>query len=188
MEAYSATATDSMHDESHTAQPDDRARFSTQGRGYSHDDAHLHEDSAMSADTLLSETLRVLRLWQAAIGRVLGRGHRATPSDGYAYSPPRQGAYRHSYPSQDPNGNPPYGGYGPRGGRYRGMGWGHLARSVEDRRIAGVCAGLADRFGIPATAVRIAFVLLFLTGPLHAIVPYVILAVLLPQARRIEYM
>ncbi len=36
----------------------------------------------------------------------------------------------------------------------------HLARSTSDRRIAGVCGGLAAYLGIDATAVRIAVVIL----------------------------
>ena len=40
-----------------------------------------------------------------------------------------------------------------------------LHRSVRDRRFLGVCGGLADYFGIDAALFRLAFVLLFFSGP-----------------------
>lgn len=39
-----------------------------------------------------------------------------------------------------------------------------LTRSESDRMVAGVCAGLAQYFGIDATIVRIVFVLLAIFG------------------------
>jgi phage shock protein C len=57
-----------------------------------------------------------------------------------------------------------------------------LYRSRRDRLVRGVCAGLADYLGIPAALVRIAFVVLFLTGVFHAVIPYVLLAILVPEA------
>ena len=58
----------------------------------------------------------------------------------------------------------------------------HLYRSRRDRVVRGVCAGLADYLGLPVMLVRIAFVALFFTGVIHAVIPYVLLAILLPEA------
>ena len=55
-----------------------------------------------------------------------------------------------------------------------------LVRPRRGRMIAGVCAGLADRFGMSPTVVRLLFLLsLLLPGP--QIVIYLILWVLLPS-------
>jgi phage shock protein PspC (stress-responsive transcriptional regulator) len=55
-----------------------------------------------------------------------------------------------------------------------------LARSRSNRMIAGVCAGLARRFGMSPTVVRLIFVLsCILPGPQFVI--YIILWVLLPK-------
>lgn len=50
-----------------------------------------------------------------------------------------------------------------------------LHRSRSNRRIAGVCGGLATYFGINPTLVRLIFVLLGLPGGLPGIVLYLIL-------------
>ena len=55
-----------------------------------------------------------------------------------------------------------------------------LYRSREDRRIAGVCAGIADFLGVDATLVRIAWVLLALAGG-PGLVLYIVLAVVVPE-------
>lgn len=56
-----------------------------------------------------------------------------------------------------------------------------LRRSRYDRLILGVCSGLADFFGLPATNVRLAYVLAtVLTGGLPGLVIYLILALLMP--------
>ena len=52
-------------------------------------------------------------------------------------------------------------------------------RAREDRRIAGVCRGLADRFGIPVAALRLAFLGSVLLGG-WGILLYVALWVALP--------
>ena len=55
-----------------------------------------------------------------------------------------------------------------------------LVRPRSGRMIAGVCAGLADRFGMSPTVVRLLFLLsLLLPGP--QIIIYLILWVLLPS-------
>lgn len=55
-----------------------------------------------------------------------------------------------------------------------------LYRSRIDRKIAGVCGGLAEYFGIDPTLVRLLFVLglIFVGGTLLA---YIILAIVIPE-------
>jgi phage shock protein PspC (stress-responsive transcriptional regulator) len=57
-------------------------------------------------------------------------------------------------------------------------------RSPEERRIAGVCAGLARQLEVPVTLVRAAFVLLTVLPGLHAtgLVAYAVLWFLMPAA------
>jgi phage shock protein PspC (stress-responsive transcriptional regulator) len=51
-------------------------------------------------------------------------------------------------------------------------------RRGEGRMIAGVCAAVADRFGLPRTLVRIAFVVFALVGAGE--IAYLLLWVLIP--------
>jgi phage shock protein C len=53
-------------------------------------------------------------------------------------------------------------------------------RAREGKMIAGVARGLADRFGLPCAAVRLAFVLAALLG-LWGLVAYVVLWVVMPE-------
>ena len=53
-------------------------------------------------------------------------------------------------------------------------------RSRADRRIAGVCAGLAQEFGISVTVVRLAFLIGTLVGGGIGIVIYLALWVVMP--------
>ena len=56
-----------------------------------------------------------------------------------------------------------------------------LRRSATDNKIAGVCGGIAEYFGIDSTAVRALFVFLALVG--SAVVWfYIILAIIMPKA------
>lgn len=55
-----------------------------------------------------------------------------------------------------------------------------LYRSQTDKKIAGVCGGLAEYFNIDATVVRIIFVVLLLPGGLPGFLPYVILWIFVP--------
>ena len=56
-----------------------------------------------------------------------------------------------------------------------------LYRSTTDRRIAGVCGGLADYFGMDATLVRVLyFVALVIPGGI-GILPYIVLWIILPE-------
>lgn len=55
-----------------------------------------------------------------------------------------------------------------------------LSRPRDDRLIAGVCAGIARRYGLSVTTVRLLFVLsLLLPGP--QVLVYLLLWVLMPQ-------
>ncbi|MGH8933584.1 MAG: PspC domain-containing protein [Egibacteraceae bacterium] len=56
-----------------------------------------------------------------------------------------------------------------------------LTRPAQGRMIAGVCAGIADRLGLPRWLVRLLFVLsCVLPGP--QIVLYIALWILIPQS------
>ncbi len=54
-----------------------------------------------------------------------------------------------------------------------------LARSANDKMIAGVCGGLANYFGIDSTIVRLVFVLAVLSGLSPLI--YIILWIVMPE-------
>ncbi|MBR5893172.1 MAG: PspC domain-containing protein [Bacteroidaceae bacterium] len=55
---------------------------------------------------------------------------------------------------------------------------GKLYRS-SDRKIAGVCAGLAECFGLSVGLVRLAMLILLLVGP--GLIAYIILWVIMPE-------
>jgi phage shock protein C len=55
-----------------------------------------------------------------------------------------------------------------------------LYRSRTDRKIAGVCGGIAEYFSIDPTIVRVIAFLLLLPGGLPGFIPYVVLWVLVP--------
>ncbi len=56
-----------------------------------------------------------------------------------------------------------------------------LTRSISNRMIAGVCAGLGDYLNIDPTVVRLLFVLgFFLTGP-GILLAYLITAIIVPE-------
>ena len=57
-----------------------------------------------------------------------------------------------------------------------------LTRSVKDRKIAGVCGGLAEYWNLDPTLVRVVAFLLLLPGGLPGVVPYLILWVVMPEA------
>lgn len=57
-----------------------------------------------------------------------------------------------------------------------------LYRSKTDRRVAGVCGGLAAYFGVDANIVRLATLFLFLvTGLVPVTMLYVAAAILVPE-------
>lgn len=55
-----------------------------------------------------------------------------------------------------------------------------LYRSKSDRKIAGVCGGLAEYFDIDPASVRILFVILLFPGGFPGFIPYVVLWVIVP--------
>jgi len=55
-----------------------------------------------------------------------------------------------------------------------------LYRSRRNRVIAGVAAGMAERFGVPVLLMRIIWLLAFLPGGLPGLIPYLILWVVIP--------
>lgn len=55
-----------------------------------------------------------------------------------------------------------------------------LYRSNNERMFLGVCGGIAERYGLDPTLVRLAFVLLFFTGP--GLIVYLISALVIPRA------
>jgi len=56
-----------------------------------------------------------------------------------------------------------------------------LTRPVEDRMLAGVCAGLANYFNLDPTLVRLLFVVFFFLGG-SAFLVYLILWIVMPEA------
>ena len=59
---------------------------------------------------------------------------------------------------------------------------GGLVREPDDRKIAGVCSGLADRLGVDATALRVGLVVLALVTP-TVVIAYVVAALVVPERR-----
>ncbi len=59
---------------------------------------------------------------------------------------------------------------------------GQFRRSRADKRIFGVCGGVAYYFGIDATMVRIVAVILLVAFPLMASISYLAIAVIVPQS------
>ena len=55
-----------------------------------------------------------------------------------------------------------------------------LYRSTTNKKIAGVCGGLAEFFNIDPTIIRIIFVILLLPGGFPGFIPYVILWIVVP--------
>jgi len=53
-------------------------------------------------------------------------------------------------------------------------------RSRRDRKLAGVCGGLAEEFGVSVTILRLAFVLSMLLGGGVGLIVYVVLWVVMP--------
>jgi phage shock protein PspC (stress-responsive transcriptional regulator) len=56
-----------------------------------------------------------------------------------------------------------------------------LYRSVDDRMIAGVCAGIADYFDVDPTLVRLIFVLGFFASISGLFWAYVIMMIVVPE-------
>jgi phage shock protein C len=56
-----------------------------------------------------------------------------------------------------------------------------LMRSRRDRKVAGVCAGLAEHFDLDVTLVRVIWVVLTFVPPAPMLVAYVILWIVMPE-------
>lgn len=54
-------------------------------------------------------------------------------------------------------------------------------RKSENKMIAGVCAGLAEYFGMDVTLVRIIYVLLTIFTVFSGVIVYIIMALLMPN-------
>ena len=61
-----------------------------------------------------------------------------------------------------------------------------LYRSQTDRKIAGVCGGLAEYFNIDPVIPRVIGVILLLPGGLPGFLPYVILWIVVPYKPFVE--
>ncbi|MGA7669580.1 MAG: PspC domain-containing protein [Nitrolancea sp.] len=59
-----------------------------------------------------------------------------------------------------------------------------LYRSRKHRMVAGVAAGLAERFGVPIWMMRIFWILLFIPGGIPGIIPYAVLWIIVPLEPR----
>jgi phage shock protein PspC (stress-responsive transcriptional regulator) len=59
-------------------------------------------------------------------------------------------------------------------------------RSYEGKKIAGVCAGLAEEFGVSVTVIRLAFVLATLVGG-PGIIIYIVLWIVMPYRPLDDY-
>lgn len=56
-----------------------------------------------------------------------------------------------------------------------------LTRSTTDKMLLGVCGGLARRFGVDSTLVRVVFAIASFVGVGSPILLYFILAVIIPR-------
>ena len=56
-----------------------------------------------------------------------------------------------------------------------------LRKSMSDRKLAGVCGGIAEYFGIDSTIVRLILVIFCLVGG-SGILYYIIAAIVMPEA------
>jgi phage shock protein C len=56
-----------------------------------------------------------------------------------------------------------------------------LTRSKSDRKIAGVCGGVAEFFGVDSTTVRVLWVIAGIIPGGWGILPYVVLWIVLPE-------
>jgi phage shock protein C len=62
-----------------------------------------------------------------------------------------------------------------------------LTRSTTDKRIAGVCGGLAEYFGVDATAVRLAWVIVSILGAavIGGVIAYVLAWLIIPRSQSV---
>ena len=62
-----------------------------------------------------------------------------------------------------------------------------LTRSTTDKRIAGVCGGLAEYFGVDPTAVRLVWVILSILGGavIGGVIAYVLAWLIIPRSQSV---
>ena len=65
-------------------------------------------------------------------------------------------------------------------GGFAGVGDRRLYRSRTDRKLAGVCGGIANYFGLDPTLVRIIYLVLCLIPPFPAVLLYIALIFIVP--------
>ena len=65
--------------------------------------------------------------------------------------------------------------------RYR-----RLYRSRLDRRIAGVCGGMADYFAVDPSVVRLIFLAAGLINPSGALLAYLVMVMVIPESPLLE--
>lgn len=56
-----------------------------------------------------------------------------------------------------------------------------LHKNNSDIQIAGVCSGLAKFLGIDVTIIRLLFVLLFFIPEVPVVLPYIVMAIVMPD-------
>jgi phage shock protein C len=61
-----------------------------------------------------------------------------------------------------------------------------LTRSLTDRMLAGVCAGLADYLGMDPTVIRLIFVLLFFVSGPGVLLAYLIMMIIVPEEPKVQ--
>src|SRR6266404_5050936 len=57
-----------------------------------------------------------------------------------------------------------------------------LERSMRDKKIAGVCAGVARYFGVDVTLVRLIWVVLVFVPPSIGLIAYIVAWIVMPKA------
>ncbi|AZP04600.1 PspC domain-containing protein [Jeotgalibaca ciconiae] len=61
-----------------------------------------------------------------------------------------------------------------------------LTKSATDRQVSGVLGGIAEYFGIDSTIVRVIFLILVFAGVGSPVFLYILLAILLPEAKNTQ--
>ena len=61
-----------------------------------------------------------------------------------------------------------------------------LTRSLNDRMLAGVCAGLANYLGMDPTVIRLIFVLLFFVSGPGILLAYLIMMIIVPEETKVQ--
>ena len=56
-----------------------------------------------------------------------------------------------------------------------------FGRSVADKRLAGVCGGIAEFLGIDPTIVRVLVIILFVVSPAFTVLAYLVAAIFIPK-------